>query len=98
MSVKEYRTASEARGGLLVMKGIPGVAFGDRTQIEDYSGSKRNGQVIRSSDEEILILVFEGTDDLDLESTWVRFLDEPVEFSGDLADPAAKPVCTLGDL
>ncbi|OQX41547.1 MAG: V-type ATP synthase subunit B, partial [Candidatus Sedimenticola endophacoides] len=33
----------------------------------------------RSTREEVLIQVFEGTGDLDLESTWVRFLDQPLE-------------------
>ena len=38
-------------------------------QIEDHSGSRRNGQVIRASDAEVLILVFEGTEDLVLTLT-----------------------------
>ncbi|HSQ06424.1 MAG TPA: V-type ATP synthase subunit B, partial [Chromatiaceae bacterium] len=81
MSIKEYRTISEARGGLLVTKGTSGVAFGDRVSIRDHNGTKRNGQVIRCAEGEALILVFEGTDDLDLESTWIRFLDQPVEIA-----------------
>ena len=81
MSIKEYRTVTEARGGLLVVKDAPGVAFGDRVRIEDYAGGVRNGQVIRAADGECLVLVFEGTQDLDLEQTWVRFLDEPVEIA-----------------
>ncbi len=81
MSIKEYRAAVEARGGLLVVKGTPGIAFGDRVEIKDHAGDIRNGQVIRSADDEVLILVYEGTDDLDLESTWVRFLDEPIEIA-----------------
>jgi V/A-type H+-transporting ATPase subunit B len=64
----EYRLASAARGGLLYMKGVPGVAIG-----------ARNGQVIRTSEEVVLVQVFEGTDDLDMENTWVRFLEEPFE-------------------
>ena len=64
-----------------MVKDTPGVAFGDRVQIEDHTGAKRNGQVIRASNEDVLVLVFEGTDDLDLEITWVRFLDEPVEIA-----------------
>jgi V/A-type H+-transporting ATPase subunit B len=63
MSIKEYRTVTQARGGLLVVKGAPGVAFGDRVRIEDHAGGRRNGQVIRTSDNEVLILVFEGTDE-----------------------------------
>jgi hypothetical protein len=73
MSIKEYRTAIEARGGLLIVKDTAGIAFGDRVHITDHAGNTRNGQVIRSADNEVLILVFEGTDDLDLENTWVRF-------------------------
>ncbi len=81
MSIKAYRTAVEARGGLLVVKDTPGVAFGDRVWIQDHAGRVRNGQVIRAADNEVLILVFEGTDDLDLDHTWVRFLDEPIEIA-----------------
>lgn len=79
MKEKEYRMASAARGALLFLKGIPGVALGDRVQVRDHSGGLRNGQVIRTSDEVILVQMFEGTDGLALDSTWVRFLDEPFE-------------------
>ena len=81
MSIKEYRTAAEARGGLLVLKDTPGVAFSDRVRITDHTGAVRNGQVIRAADDEVMVLVFEGTDDLDLTETWVRFLDEPMEIA-----------------
>ncbi len=81
MREKEFRRASAARGGLLVVKGVPGVAFGDRVVIRDHRGRRRNGQVIRASDEATLVQVLEGTDDLDLDNTWIRFLDEPFEIS-----------------
>ncbi len=79
MKENEYRMSSAARGGLLFMRGVPGVALGDRVVVRDYRGRKRNGQVIRTSDDVVLIQVFEGTEDLDLERTWVRFLEEPFE-------------------
>jgi len=81
MSAKEYRTCAGAKGGLLVVQDAPGVSFGDRVQIRDHKGTRRNGQVIRSSHGEVLVQVYEGTDDLDLESTWVRFLDEPLQIT-----------------
>ncbi|MFQ6021098.1 MAG: V-type ATP synthase subunit B [Acidiferrobacterales bacterium] len=77
MKEKEYRMAAAARGALLFMEGIPGVALGDRVVVRDHRGRKRNGQVILTSDKTVLVQVFEGTDDLDLERTWVRFLEEP---------------------
>jgi V/A-type H+-transporting ATPase subunit B len=76
MSSVEYRRATAAQGGLLVVSDVEGVAFGDRVSIRDHQGRKRSGQVIRTAERETLIQVFEGTDDLDLENTWVRFLDQ----------------------
>ncbi|TCJ18001.1 V-type ATP synthase subunit B [Parasulfuritortus cantonensis] len=73
----EFRTAASARGGLVVMAKVPGVAAGTRVSLRDHAGRGRNGLVIRTSDDAVLVEVFEGTDDLDLERTWVRFLDEP---------------------
>ncbi len=81
MSSIEYRTAAWARGGLLAMHHTPGVALGDRVVVRDHQGRQRGGQVIRTSEELVLIQVLEGTDDLDLERTWVRFLDQPFELA-----------------
>jgi V/A-type H+-transporting ATPase subunit B len=77
MRAEEYRRATAARQGLLFMGGVPDVAFGDRVSVRDRHGRRRTGQVIRSGRDMVLVQVFEGTEDLDLEHTWVRFLDEP---------------------
>lgn len=81
MSAHEYRTATSAQGSLLVVRQAPAVAFGDQVLIRDHRNRQRHGQVIRSSADEALIQVFEGTGDLDLEHTWVRFLDQPLEIN-----------------
>jgi V/A-type H+-transporting ATPase subunit B len=73
----EFRTASSAQGGLIIMAGVPGVAAGSRVQVRDHAGRVRAGMVIRTSDDAVMVEVFEGTDELDLERTWVRFLNEP---------------------
>jgi V/A-type H+-transporting ATPase subunit B len=73
----EFRTASSVQGGLIVMGGVAGVAAGSRVQLKDHAGRLRSGLVISTSDAAVLVEVFEGTDGLDLERTWVRFLDEP---------------------
>jgi V/A-type H+-transporting ATPase subunit B len=97
MREKEYRLGAAARGGLLFMGGIPGVAYGDRVTVRDLKGRRRNGQVIRTSDDVVLVQVFEGTDDLDLEHTWVRFLETPFQVSlspdllGRIFDGVGKP-------
>ena len=81
MKEREFRRAMSARGGLLAMRGVPGVAYGDRVAVRDHRGHRRNGQVIRTSDEVVLVQVLEGTDDLDLDHTWVRFLEQPFEIA-----------------
>lgn len=81
MSQLEYRCASAVKGGLLFMSHVPGVAFGDRVRISDHNNKIRNGQVVMTSDELIMIQVIEGTADLDLERTWVRFLEKPFEMA-----------------
>ncbi len=97
MKEKEYRMASAARGALLFMKGVPGVSVGDRVAIRNHRNEVRNGQVIRTSQDVVLIQVFEGTEDLDLERTWVRFLEEPFELPlspdilGRIFDGVGKP-------
>ena len=73
----EFCTATSAQGGLVVMGGVSGVAAGSRVQLRDHTGRLRSGLVIRAADDSVLVEVFEGTDELDLERTWVRFLDEP---------------------
>jgi V/A-type H+-transporting ATPase subunit B len=81
MSELEFRRATSIQGALMFLKGVDNVALGDRVIVRDRDGGRRNGQVIRSSRELVLVQVFEGTDNLDLENTWVRFLDEPFELS-----------------
>jgi len=81
MSDLEYRKVSSMHGALMYLKAVDGIAYGDRVVIRDKDGKRRNGQVIRSSAEVVLVQVFEGTNNLDLENTWVRFLDEPFELS-----------------
>jgi V/A-type H+-transporting ATPase subunit B len=54
--------------------------------VRDHKGNRRNGQVLKTSRDLVLVQVFEGTDALDLENTWVRFLEKPfeVQLSGDV--------------
>jgi V/A-type H+-transporting ATPase subunit B len=79
MKEKEYRMTTAVRDALLFLQGIPDVALGDRVLVSDHHGNQRNGQVIQTSQETVLIQIFEGTRDLDIEHTWVRFLGEPFE-------------------
>jgi len=77
----EYRHVTAARGSLLFLKGGTNAALGERVSIRDLDGNIRNGQVIKTSEKAILVQVFESTSNLDIEHTWVRYLDEPFELA-----------------
>jgi V/A-type H+-transporting ATPase subunit B len=77
MSDLEHRCVEAAKGGLVFMRAVPGVALGERVRIHDEQGLERTGQVIQATDEVILVQVFEGTDNLNPEQVWARFLGEP---------------------
>jgi V/A-type H+-transporting ATPase subunit B len=79
MSEVEFRKVSSLHGALMFAKGVGNVAAGDRVVIRDRDGVRRNGQVIRTSKDVVLVQVFEGTASLDRENTWLRFLDQPFE-------------------
>jgi V/A-type H+-transporting ATPase subunit B len=79
MKAIEYRKVDSLHGALMFLRGVDGVAAGDRVAIRGRDGNRRNGQVIRTSRDMVLVQVFEGTDALDRENTWVRFLEEPFE-------------------
>ena len=81
MKQLEYRHVTAARGSLLFLKGGTDAALGERVSIRDKDGTLRNGQVIRSSEQMVLVQVFESTDHLDIENTWVRYLGEPFELA-----------------
>ena len=81
MSDLEYRKVSSIHGALMFLKGVDNVAYGDRVAIRDLDGHLRNGQVIKTSADLVLVQVFEGTYSMDLENTWVRFLDRPFELA-----------------
>jgi V/A-type H+-transporting ATPase subunit B len=77
----EFQSAHRAEGGLLYMKHVEGVGYGDHVLITDSAGNRRNGQVILTSDEMVLVQILESTDDLSLKNTWVRFLDQPFQLA-----------------
>ncbi len=81
MKPLEYRHVAAARGSLLFLKGGTNPSLGERVAIRDKQGNIRNGQVIRTSDKMVLVQVFETTDRLDIENTWIRYLDHPFELA-----------------
>ena len=76
VKTKEYTTVTEVSGPLMVVQGVDGVAFNEIVDIETPDGEKRTGQVLEVEGDKAVVQVFEGTSDLNTESTKVRFTGE----------------------
>lgn len=75
----EYSTVSKIYGPLMIVQGVKGVAYGEVVEIETESGEKRKGQVLEAREDMAIVQVFEGTRDLDIKTTRVRFTGETLK-------------------
>lgn len=76
IKTREYTTVSEVAGPLMVVQGVEGAAYNEIVEIETPAGENRTGQVLEVKEDIAVVQVFEGTSDLNTESTKVRFTGE----------------------
>lgn len=79
MSDLYWRNTLDFAGSLVRVRGAAGVGFDERAEIRTADGLSRSGQVLATSETEVVVQVFEGTTGLAREGTAVRFLDAPPE-------------------
>ena len=73
---KYYRTIREVKGPLLIVERARDVGYGEVVKVIDPLGEERMGTVIETSEDFVVVQVFEGTGDLDVEKTMVSFYGE----------------------
>lgn len=78
LSGREYRGASRIDGPLVYMRGTHPVGYNELVEITSKQGKRLLGQVLDTSKDAVCVQVFEGTDNLDLPNTKMRFLGEPL--------------------
>lgn len=78
LSGREYKGAFKIDGPLVYMRGTHPVGYNELVEISSLNGKRRFGQVLDTSDDAVCVEVFEGTDELDLPNTRLRFLGEPL--------------------
>ena len=76
IKTREYTTVSEVSGPLMIVQGVEGVAYNEIVEIETPAGENRSGQVLEVRNDIAVVQVFEGTSDLNTQSTKVRFTGE----------------------
>jgi len=96
MMQKEYKTISRIAGPLIFVKKTHPVGYGELVSIKLSDGTMKNGQVLDSSEDLVVVQIFEGTSRIDKDS-WVKFLGETIKISvsvkmlGRILTGAGKP-------
>lgn len=77
--LKEYKTATEVVGPLMLVEGVEDVKFEELVEITLQNGDKRRGRVLEIEEDKALVQVYEGTSGINLKGTSSRFLGKPLE-------------------
>lgn len=75
---REYVGASRIDGPLVFMRNTHPIGYGELVECIDSKGRRRTGQVLDTSDESVVVQLFEGTSGLTLPGTRMRFMGEPL--------------------
>ena len=59
--IKEYKTAREITGPLMLVENVEGVKYNELVEIETSSGEIRRGQVLEVDGDRALVQLFEGS-------------------------------------
>jgi len=76
---RKFFTIREISGPLLFVEDVSGVGYGELVEVFTPSGEERTGQVIDVGEGVTVIQVFEGTSDLGIKTTSVRFTGDTVK-------------------
>ncbi|MGX7013545.1 V-type ATP synthase subunit B [Vagococcus silagei] len=71
---KEYRTIKEAVGPLMLVDKVTDVKFDELAEIRMQNGELRRGQVLEITEDKALVQLFEGTSNINIRDSKVRFL------------------------
>lgn len=96
-TLKEYKTITRIAGPLVFVEKTEPVGYGSLVKIALSDGQVRTGQVLDTSENVVVVQVFEGTSGIDRESS-VKFLKETIKLAvskdmqGRIFDGAGKPL------
>ncbi len=96
-SLKEYKTISQVAGPLVFVKKTESVGYGTVVKVTLANGEVKNGQVLDTSDDLVIVQIFEGTTGIGKDSK-VKFLNENLKLAvapdmlGRIFGGAGKPI------
>ncbi len=77
--IKEYKTAREITGPLMLVENVEGVKYNELVEIETSSGEIRRGQVLEVDGDRALVQLFEGSTGLNINDCKIRFLGRSIQ-------------------
>ncbi len=95
--MKEYKTITRVAGPLVFVEKTEAVGYNELVSIRLPDGKIKNGQVLDTSDDVVVVQVFEGTSGID-KQTSVKFLGHAITLSvseemlGRILNGAGKPI------
>ncbi|MCD6229644.1 MAG: V-type ATP synthase subunit B [Candidatus Diapherotrites archaeon] len=78
--MKEYKTISKIAGPLVYVEKTEPVGYGELVKVTLSDGSVKRGQVLDTSEEIVVVQIFEGTSEIDKDSR-VTFLGETIKLA-----------------
>jgi V/A-type H+/Na+-transporting ATPase subunit B len=95
--MKEYKTIKEISGPLVFVEKTDPIGYGDLVSIRLGNGQIKNGQVLDTSEEMVVVQVFEGTSGIGQNAS-VKFLGDTIKLPvaedmlGRILNGAGKPI------
>jgi V/A-type H+-transporting ATPase subunit B len=95
--LKEYKTITRVAGPLIFVEKTEPIGYNDLVRIRLSTGETKTGQVLDTSDEIVVVQIFEGTSGIDRDAQ-VKFLGENIKLSvskdmlGRILNGAGKPI------
>ena len=95
--MKEYKTITRIAGPLIFVEKTEPVGYADIVRIALPNGDIKNGQVLDTSEDIVVVQVFEGTSGIDIDSR-VKFLGDTLKLSvskdmlGRVLSGSGKPI------
>ena len=95
--MKEYKTITRVAGPLIFVEKTDPIGYADIVKIALPDGTIKNGQVLDTSDDIVVVQVFEGTSGIDVD-TRVKFLGDTLKLSvskdmlGRVLSGSGKPI------
>ena len=95
--MKEYKTITNVKGPLIFVEKTEPVGYADIVKILLSNGEIKNGQVLDTSDDIVVVQVFEGTGGIDVDSR-VKFLGDTLKLNvskdmlGRILSGSGKPI------